>query len=150
MGCWGRKGGPRRPASVLGFLLRPEGGGNWAWSPAFMGGDGARERFPGDLEGRARLRGRRGGSQRQGAVGAPCAGPADLLVGQQPGTGLSFEVRMHSALSWKGDPFCRLGGEGVGSLCRSLSSAPGRDPCGTCWPRCSGVRVAAVPPAGVD
>lgn len=55
VGCWGRKGVRRRPASPLGFLLCPEGGGNLTWSPGFKGVTGRVSGSPGDLEWRARL-----------------------------------------------------------------------------------------------
>lgn len=39
-GLLGAEGVRWRPASVPGFLLCPEGGGNLAWSPVFWGRQG--------------------------------------------------------------------------------------------------------------
>lgn len=79
VGCSGRKGLPLRPASLLGFLRCPEGGGNLAWSPIFSGATERVSGYPGGLERRARLSGRWVGCEQEGAPVASGVGPVDSL-----------------------------------------------------------------------
>ena len=96
VGYWGRKGLRRRPASLLGFLVCPEGGGNLAWSPVFSGATGRVSGSPGDLEGRARLCRRWIGSWREG--NSVDISSSQSVAGQHPGTDL-FLDEIYSMLS---------------------------------------------------
>ena len=99
VGCWGRKGLQRRPASLLGFLLCPEGGGNLARPPVFSGATGRVSGSPGDLEGRARLCRRWVGSGREGDSGdIPSQPSTQSVAGQHPGTNV-FLDEIYSMLS---------------------------------------------------
>lgn len=138
VGCWGQNGVPRRPVSLLGFLLCPEGAVTWHGLQSFRG-------LQGELAGpRVILNGGRGsagaGSFR---AGGGFGGPVDSLWLVRILEQVSFPLdELYSVLSWKVDLCCCLVGEIVGWFCSFLFSAPGF-PWGRAGLAALGARVAA-------